>query len=174
MPKLIYATSGAPTHDFPGHPECAARVPAILEALQAKAVSAETNPQARPRHTHAAGSNARCTQHPGAAPSAHPLLPPHTRAAPRPQVSRLEGFAPATLEQVLSIHDRGYNAGLEQASGSAAGGAINIEQAPTYATMSTYSDAFKARCRPDAAGASLGAGPPPICLRTRAGFSARH
>lgn len=34
-PQLVFATSGAAQHDFPGHKECAARVPAILSAIEA-------------------------------------------------------------------------------------------------------------------------------------------
>eukprot|EP00887_Chlorella_sp_A99_P002887 scaffold6.g2887.t1 len=37
--KLLYATAGAPRHNAPGHPECAARVPAILEALARQELS---------------------------------------------------------------------------------------------------------------------------------------
>jgi acetoin utilization deacetylase AcuC-like enzyme len=37
--RLLYATTGAPAHDYPGHAECAARVPAILEALQARGLT---------------------------------------------------------------------------------------------------------------------------------------
>ena len=33
-PKLIYAVSAGSQHDMPGHPECAARIPAIMSALQ--------------------------------------------------------------------------------------------------------------------------------------------
>lgn len=37
--RLLFATAGAPAHDYPGHAECAARVPAILEALQARGLT---------------------------------------------------------------------------------------------------------------------------------------
>lgn len=41
--RLLYATAGAPGHDYPGHPECAARVPAILEALDTHGLTARTD-----------------------------------------------------------------------------------------------------------------------------------
>ena len=39
-PRLLYATAAAACHDLPGHPECAARVPAILQALEAHGLTA--------------------------------------------------------------------------------------------------------------------------------------
>lgn len=51
--KLLYATAGAPAHDYPGHAECAERIPAILRALQAGGLTEEARPgQAswRPAH----------------------------------------------------------------------------------------------------------------------------
>lgn len=42
--KLLYATAGAPAHDYPGHAECAERVPAILRALQAGGLTEEARP----------------------------------------------------------------------------------------------------------------------------------
>ena len=46
--QLLYAVSGAPGHTAPGHPECAERVPAILQALSAASLTAAARPgQAR-------------------------------------------------------------------------------------------------------------------------------
>lgn len=42
--RLLYATSGAPAHDYPGHAECAERVPAIMRALQAGGLTEEARP----------------------------------------------------------------------------------------------------------------------------------
>ena len=42
--SIVYATAAAAQHDMLGHPECAARVPAILTALEA----AQLTPEARP------------------------------------------------------------------------------------------------------------------------------
>ncbi|CAL8465932.1 g5468 [Coccomyxa elongata] len=44
VPKLVYASSPAQSHDRPGHPECAARGTAILDALQAADLTAEALP----------------------------------------------------------------------------------------------------------------------------------
>lgn len=41
--RLLYATAGAAGHDSPGHPECAARVPAILEALETHGLTARSS-----------------------------------------------------------------------------------------------------------------------------------
>jgi len=43
-PKLIYISSTAPNHDRLGHPECAARGTAIMEALQANKLTSEALP----------------------------------------------------------------------------------------------------------------------------------
>jgi hypothetical protein len=43
--KLLYATAAAPLHDFPGHAECAARVPAIISAIQDFGVCSASRPQ---------------------------------------------------------------------------------------------------------------------------------
>ena len=43
-PQLFYISTPAPSHDRLGHPECAARGAAILDALQAN----EITPQALP------------------------------------------------------------------------------------------------------------------------------
>lgn len=43
-PKLICISSPAPSHDRLGHPECAARGAAILEALQANKLTQEALP----------------------------------------------------------------------------------------------------------------------------------
>lgn len=43
-PRLVYASSPALSHDRPGHPECAARGTAILDALQAANLTAEAMP----------------------------------------------------------------------------------------------------------------------------------
>ena len=43
-PKLIYISSTAPSHDRLGHPECAARGAAILDALQANEITPEALP----------------------------------------------------------------------------------------------------------------------------------
>lgn len=44
VPKLVYVSSPALSHDKPGHPECAARGTAILDALQAANLTAEALP----------------------------------------------------------------------------------------------------------------------------------
>lgn len=49
--RILYATAGAPAHDYPGHAECAARVPAILTALETQGLTAAARPgQVRPLH----------------------------------------------------------------------------------------------------------------------------
>ena len=40
--RLLYATAGAPAHDWPGHAECAERVPAILSALDTYGMSSHS------------------------------------------------------------------------------------------------------------------------------------
>lgn len=42
--RLLYATAGAPAHTYPGHPECAERVPAIIERLEAEGLTAAARP----------------------------------------------------------------------------------------------------------------------------------
>ena len=42
--RILYATAGAPAHDYPGHAECAARVQAILTALEAQGLTAAARP----------------------------------------------------------------------------------------------------------------------------------
>lgn len=42
--KLVYASCPALSHDRPGHPECAARGSAILDALQAASLTEEALP----------------------------------------------------------------------------------------------------------------------------------
>lgn len=62
--KLLYATSGAPAHDYPGHAECAERIPAILRALHAGGLTEDARPgQAS---CPAAGTH-HTVQHPGTA-----------------------------------------------------------------------------------------------------------
>ncbi|PRW56020.1 histone deacetylase 14 isoform X1 [Chlorella sorokiniana] len=43
--RLLYATSGAPAHTYPGHPECAERVPAILTALETSGLTPYERPE---------------------------------------------------------------------------------------------------------------------------------
>ena len=43
-PKLIYISSTAPSHDRLGHPECAARGAAIMDALQANKLTPDALP----------------------------------------------------------------------------------------------------------------------------------
>jgi hypothetical protein len=43
-PELLYAVCPATQHDFPGHKECAARVPAIISALEAGGLLAASRP----------------------------------------------------------------------------------------------------------------------------------
>ena len=50
VPKLVFASSPAQSHDRPGHPECAARGTAILDALQAAELTVEALP-GQARHT---------------------------------------------------------------------------------------------------------------------------
>ena len=40
-PGIVYATAAGSRHDMPGHAECAARIPAILTALDTSKLSAE-------------------------------------------------------------------------------------------------------------------------------------
>ncbi len=42
---LVFAVAPAPQHDYPGHSECAARVPAILKALELNGLTAIARPQ---------------------------------------------------------------------------------------------------------------------------------
>ena len=42
--KLIYAVSAGSQHDMPGHPECAARIPAIMSALQKANMTSAARP----------------------------------------------------------------------------------------------------------------------------------
>ena len=42
--RLLYVTAGAPAHDYPGHAECAERVPAILRALEAGGLTEGARP----------------------------------------------------------------------------------------------------------------------------------
>ena len=43
-PKLVYISSTAPSHDRLGHPECAARGAAIMDALQANKLTPDAIP----------------------------------------------------------------------------------------------------------------------------------
>lgn len=50
-PKLIYAVAAGSLHDMPGHPECAARIPAIMSALEkANLTSAARSDQVSRQH----------------------------------------------------------------------------------------------------------------------------
>lgn len=54
------------------------------------------------------------------------------------QVAEVTGFRPATLDEVLAIHDPQYVSAVQRVSSS--GGATVIEPSPTYVTSSTYAD----------------------------------
>ena len=43
-PSIIYATAAGTQHDMPGHSECAARIPAILSALELSQLTAGYRP----------------------------------------------------------------------------------------------------------------------------------
>ncbi|KAI7843899.1 hypothetical protein COHA_002443 [Chlorella ohadii] len=43
--RLLYATAGAPAHTYPGHKECAERVPAILTALEHSGMTPYERPE---------------------------------------------------------------------------------------------------------------------------------
>ena len=45
LPRLVYAIAPAAQHDHYGHPECAARVPAILSALDKAGLTDTALPQ---------------------------------------------------------------------------------------------------------------------------------
>lgn len=44
MPAIIYATAAGTHHDMPGHSECAARIPAILSALELSQLTSQHKP----------------------------------------------------------------------------------------------------------------------------------
>ena len=45
QPQILYAVVEAASHDQVGHPECAARIPAIMRALEAAQLTTEHRPQ---------------------------------------------------------------------------------------------------------------------------------
>lgn len=58
-------------------------------------------------------------------------------------MAEVSDFSPATVDQVLTIHDPNYVAAIQKLAGSK--GATVIEQSPTYATASTPQDALLVR-----------------------------
>lgn len=61
-------------------------------------------------------------------------------------MAQLEGFAPATLDQIAAIHSPKYAGQIAHLStgGPAAGGAVVVESSPTYVTTSSYGDSLRA------------------------------
>lgn len=115
--KLLYATAGAPAHDYPGHAECAERVPAILRALQAGGLTEEARPgQASGRlcalHVHGIAAGW------GELQLVRPLWVSKFRVPPAPppahmlfcmlldwlQLVELTGFAPAERAAITAVH----------------------------------------------------------------------
>ena len=67
-PQLFYISTPAPSHDRLGHPECAARGTAILDALQANKLTPQALPgQVGPPIFIALHQEAKCQVHQGCA-----------------------------------------------------------------------------------------------------------
>lgn len=59
------------------------------------------------------------------------------------QVACLDGFAPASIDDLCTIHARNYVLGLEQLI--ARKGAEIVDSSPTYVTPTSFQDALKVR-----------------------------
>jgi hypothetical protein len=81
------------------------------------------------------------------------------------QAACLDGYAPASIDDLCTIHERSYVLGLERLVGR--GQAELVDSSPTYITPSSFQDALKARALPCAFQLGCPSGMCPECMEAK-------
>jgi len=137
---------------YPGHPECAARVPAILSALDSAGLTATARPQ-QVHNSAPTSLSLRMLPLPisvslgkGVSLDLHNL--PHQTLLSKmvwcgSQIVQLSNFRRATPTEVFAVHREHYVEQLRSVVASKA--PAMVETAPTYVTTSSFDDALGVR-----------------------------